>query len=213
MTMRKWITVFLWIVASCISTNVMASDDGVTVTGERGIISVFTADTTPDGKISFSANYNNIDRDPLDVDITYYSVTLGYGVTDNFEFVAMVTPYVGYDIDPKIPIVGTVNGRATLLPVALEGAEYRHGFGDIRVGGKYIFKRSGTFGVGVDGFLKIPTASQHEGRGTGKVDVGASFVVSGNVGHALNIAGNAGFVIQPDAKLRNDQGDEVGGKV
>ena len=109
--MRKWITVFLWIVASCISTNVMATDDGVTVTGEKGLFSVFTADTVPDGKISFGANYNNIDRDPLDVDITYYSATLGYGVTDKFEFVAMITPYVAYDIDPKIGLRGTVNGQ------------------------------------------------------------------------------------------------------
>jgi outer membrane protein OmpA-like peptidoglycan-associated protein len=209
--MRKWITVLLWIVALCISPNVQAENDGVTVTGEKGLFTVFTADTVPDGKLSVSGNYNNIDRDPLDVDITYYSATLGYGITDNFEFVAMVTPYVGYDIDPKDPLIGTVNGRVTVTPVGEHGAEYRSGFGDIRLGGKYVFVRGANFGVGVDGFLKIPTASQKEGRGTGKVDVGASFVVSGTVGTSMTIAANAGFAYRGDAKLRNDHGDEIGG--
>ena len=102
----------------------------------------------------------------------------------------MVTPYVGYDIDPKFG-PGTVNGRDIHTLVGIHGSEYRSGFGDIRIGGKYIFVRGPNFGIGVDAFLKIPTASETEGRGTGKLDGGASLVVSGTAG-GVNLAANAG---------------------
>ncbi len=206
--MRKNITVLLWILILCYSAS-LSADDGVAVTGEKGLFSVLSTDTVPDGKFSFSVGYNNIDRDPLDVDITFNSLTFGYGITDNFELVALVVPYIGYDIDPKIPDQGTVNGRRTILPVGTEGSQYRSGFGDIRIGGKYVFTRRRGFGVGVDGFLKIPSASQEEGRGTGKVDAGAMLVVT----MADVVSANAGFVARQKAQFRAADGQELPGEV
>lgn len=210
--MRKFLTLFLLLIAGFFLSTARA-DDGVTVTGEKGLFTVLTSDTLPAHNFSFSVNHNNIDRDPLDVDIAYYSVTFGYGVTDNLEFVAMVTPFVGYDIDPKFPFtrVDTVNGRQVIpLIDTKHGAEWRDGFGDIQVGAKYSFIRSDRGGIGVRGFIKIPTADEQEGVGTGKADVGFDFIASGVLGDVLGVAGNVGYTWRGDPDFRDINGNTVG---
>lgn len=185
------------------------ADDGLTVTGEKGLFTVLTGDTVPEGKWSFGIGYNNIDRDPKDVDITYYSATLGYGITDNLEVVAMVTPHVGYDIDPKFALEepDTVNGKEVLPEIATKhGSEWRDGFGDIQIGAKWVYHH-GPHSIGVRPFVKIPTASAEEGVGTRKMDFGFDFLASTTVGNAVEVAGNVGFTFRPDPDYREATGE------
>ncbi len=212
--MRKF-SILCMLFISILFTAGLRADDGLTVTGEKGLFTVLTSDSLLKGKFSFGFNFNNIDRDPLDVDISYYSVTFGYGITDNLEFVAMVTPYVGYDIDPKFGVnfLDTVNGKRVSPIVTGRGAEYRDGFGDLQVGAKYTFVRMDNGGVGVRGFVKIPTADDQEGVGTGKADFGFDFIASGHVGTGLGLAGNVGYTFKGDPKLRNLDGSELVGDV
>lgn len=204
--MRKLLALFLLVAVSFISSA--GADDGLTVTGEKGLFTVLTADTVPDGEFSFGVHYNNIDRDPLDVDIAYYSVTFGYGITDQLEFVVAVQPYVGYDIDPKITLgpFDSVNG------LQVTGKEYRDGFGDINVGAKYTFVRKENAGVGLRGYVKLPTADHDKGIGTGKADFGLDLVVSGTVGESFGLAGNVGFAFRGDPDFRTAGGVDLPGE-
>jgi hypothetical protein len=69
-------------------------------------------------------------------------------ITDRLEFVAMVSPYTGYDIDPKFPVAfgDSINGMVVQN-------EWRDGFGGFRLVPVCFMHRQRR--VGVRGYVKI----------------------------------------------------------
>src|SRR3972149_1788087 len=73
---------------------------------------------------------------------------------------------------------------------------------------RYVFVRTDNAGVGVRGYVRIPTASHDEGLGTGKADFGADIVASGTLGESFGVAANAGFLFRGDPDFILQDGNE-----
>jgi outer membrane protein OmpA-like peptidoglycan-associated protein len=81
------------------------SANAPTATGETGLFTLLSGDTLPQGNWSFGLYFNNWDRfidvqgdNELEVDWSRLSASLGYGITDRWEFSVMV-PYDDFNLD------------------------------------------------------------------------------------------------------------------
>ncbi|MFL6194761.1 MAG: hypothetical protein ACJ75H_11365, partial [Thermoanaerobaculia bacterium] len=98
--------------------------NGPTVTGETGLFTLLSGDTLPRGGWSFGLYYNNWDRlvdlpgqfsrnpdGQLSLDWNRLSASLGYGLTDRWEFSVMV-PYedINFDQDDLLVNVDDADG-------------------------------------------------------------------------------------------------------
>ena len=101
---------------------------GPTINGSTGLFTVYSADTLYKGHFAFSLYYNNIDRDPLDWDITFWHLALSYGLTDRLEISAMI-PFVQREGDPT-------KHHPEL------GSFYKDGIGDTYISAKYDLVRN-----------------------------------------------------------------------
>ena len=99
-------------------------------------------------------------------------------------FRASVTvPYL--HIDGPANVVGSVNGGAVVIdPNRPTTRETRSGLGDLSLTGTYTLPDAATGGLDVDltGRVKLPTASDSKGLGTGKTDFGVSADISKTMG-------------------------------
>lgn len=122
--------------------------------------------TMEKGKTSLSLGISYSDE-VIDV-----PVSLSYGVTDNFELSAGLSPYTQ-----------SYNFSGSKIS----------GVGDSYLGLKYSFLESDYFIYGIQGIVKIPTASSSKELGTGKVDLYfgvAQGFVKGNFGYDLSFEVN-----------------------
>jgi outer membrane protein OmpA-like peptidoglycan-associated protein len=154
---------------------------GPTINGSSGLFTVYNADTLYKGNFSFALYYNNIDRDPLDWDITFWHLSLSYGLTSRLEISCMI-PFVQREGDPtkNYPELGSF---------------FRDGFGDTVISAKYDLVRERDFPVDVAlrGYIGLPSGEEDDGLGRGKVFFGGDFILSkvlGSVGTHINIGGN-----------------------
>ncbi len=155
-----------------------------TVTGETGLFTLFSGDTLPQGQWSFGLYYSNWDRlidigglsarrnDELSFDWNRLSTSVGYGVTDRFEFSVML-PYDDFDFD-----------EGDLPGIRLDDS----GLGNARIGGKYrIFgERGGDTSFAVNAFLEAPTGSDKVASDKVGLGVGADWRIRNwviNVGY------------------------------
>ncbi len=114
--------------------------------------------------LSFGVSYSD---EVIDI-----PVSLSYGVTDNFELSAGISPYTQ-----------SYNFSGSKIS----------GVGDSYLGIKYSFLESDYFIYGVQGIVKLPTASSNKELGTGKVDLYlgvAQGFVKGNFGYDLSFEVN-----------------------
>jgi outer membrane protein OmpA-like peptidoglycan-associated protein len=75
------------------------------------------------------------------------------------------------------------------------------GVGDLKLGAKFGFLNDymgDPVGLAIRGFVKIPTADEEQGLGTGKVSWGGDLVVSKSIAEKLDIHGSVGFVQNGD---------------
>ena len=76
------------------------------------------------------------------------------------------------------------------------------GFGDIRLGAKYNilddYFRSDAVGLAVKGTVKLPTADEKKGLGTGKTSFGADLILSKNLNRKADLHGSIGYEINSD---------------
>ncbi len=164
--------------------------------GDTGLWYVPTGEVLPRGRWSFSLYRTNWDRTEAFTDISNFRGTFAFGVTDSFELFTNIDAQRRIDADRRPVRVG---GTPMDDPFVFEG--WQTGFGDIRIGGKYNFLapyRQQPAAVAVRGLIKLPTSDTDEGIGTGKTDYLFDFVVSGETGRNLEIAGYAGFIFRSD---------------
>jgi peptidoglycan-associated lipoprotein len=195
----------LLIVSSC---GLFAEDDP-TFTGESGIWQVFTADTIEKGKFSAGLTFNNVDREIWDTDISFFTGTFGYGVTERLEIVGAFSYHDRVHIlernDPAWE--GTV---LNTNPLATD--RWQTGVGDIRLGAKYNFlpETDSRPGLAVGGFFKVPVADKDKGLGTGKVDFGADFIMTKDLKKYVDVSANLGFTVVGSPDNITEDGGKLG---
>lgn len=162
--------------------------------GTTGLFHLPSAYTLPRNKVSVSLFRNNLDRDPKDEDISIHGVSLGYGATDRLELFGSFGLQNRVDAD-ALSQPGFTNDYPFV------GTPWKTGAGDLKLGLKYKFLddyMGDGLGLALRGFVKLGTADQNKGLGTGKTSVGADLLLSKSLGRAADIHGGIGYQINSD---------------
>ncbi len=163
--------------------------------GSTGLFHMPTAYTLPEGKFAFSLFRDNYDRDPKDIDFSVHGANMAYGISDALELHAHVGLEHRVDADALFQ-----SGYYNDLPFVRTG--WQTGFGDIKIGLKYKFMDDYYGGdplaLALRGYVKLGTADETKGLGTGKPSFGLDLVASKNLGHFADIHGTIGYQINKD---------------
>lgn len=157
--------------------------------GDTGFFDVFSAYTLMKGKVSVAGFRDNIDRDPLDLDISNFVGTIAVGLSERLEVFARIAADRRIDAD-GLDQGGFYNDEPRVFQPWSEGV------GDVTFGGKYNVLseyEDRPVGLAVRGFIKAPTADDDEGLGTGEVSGGAHVVLSKNLGEQVQSSYYAGY--------------------
>jgi len=157
--------------------------------GTTGLFHMPNAYTLPKGKFAFELFRDNLDRDPKDEDISIHGLSWAYGLTNRFEL------HGNFGLQNRIDADALFQpGFYNDYPFVRTGWET--GFGDIRLGLKYNFlddyRRHEAVGLAARFWVKIPTADEARGLGTGKTDFGVDLLLSKNLGSFADIHGILG---------------------
>ena len=162
--------------------------------GDTGLFHLSSAYTLPKGGFSFSIFRDNLDRDPKDQDISTHGVTIGYGATDKLE------------IFGSIGIQNRVNADALFQPGFFNdnpfvSTGWESGFGDVKLGAKYKFLddyNEDAVGLALKAYVKLPTADEAKGLGTGKADFGGDLILSKSLNRKADLHASIGYEINGD---------------
>ncbi len=167
--------------------------------GDTGLFHMSTAYTMPKGKASVQVFRDNLDRDPKDEDISIHGLSLAYGATSRLEIFGNIGFQNRIDVD-ALGQAGYVNdfpfaGTASTSP------GWQTGVGDVRLGLKYKFLDDylgDAVGLALRGFVKLPTADELKGLGTGKFSAGGDLILSKSLNRAADIHGSIGYQVNSD---------------
>src|SRR5687768_3985442 len=101
-----------------------------TVLGDTGLWYVPTGEVLPRGRWSFSLYRTNWDRKEAFSDISNFRATVGYGVTDRFEFYTSIDAQRRIDADRR-----PVRAGGTPMDDPFINDGWQTGCGDVRIGG------------------------------------------------------------------------------
>ncbi len=161
-----------------------------TAMGDSGMFRlVGSAYTLPKGYFSLGYSYDNMDRDPKGTDFAVHGVTFGYGVSNRFELFGAL----GVQNRTKAHYRNELGGPNE-YPFPNES--FSTGFGDIWLGAKYgllsDYLGDGV-GLAIKGFVKLPTADEAKGLGTGKASFGADLILSKTLNYGADLHGTVGY--------------------
>jgi outer membrane protein OmpA-like peptidoglycan-associated protein len=159
--------------------------------GDTGLFHVSSAYTLPKGKVAFSLFRDNLDRDPKDIDFSIHGLNAAFGVTNKLELFGQIGIQNRVDTDALFQSGFWNDAPFTLTP-------WETGFGDIRLGAKYGFLSDygdhDALGLAAKASVKLPTADEAKGLGTGKTSFDANFIASVGLGDgAADIHGTIGY--------------------
>ncbi len=169
--------------------------------GDTGLWFVPTGEVLPAKKWSFSLYRANWDYNQGFTDVSVWPITVGIGLGDRAEVFASVRSIVRIDRDIRPLFVATTpeqryGGAAVDFPFVRRGWSDNQ-FGDIYVGAKVNLlseHRQQPVAFAVRGMLKVPTADENDGAGTGKMDVLLDAVLSKELNERVELSGFAGFI-------------------
>jgi outer membrane protein OmpA-like peptidoglycan-associated protein len=165
-----------------------------TYEGDTGLFRLSSAYTLPKGKVSIGLYRDNYDRDPKGVDASLHGVNFAYGVSHSFEVFGNVGIQNRVKVnDPLQP------GFPNDYPFA--AAPWETGFGDVRLGVKYAFLndyRGAGVGLALRGVVKLPTADETQGLGTGKTSFAADLVLSKSINRGADLHASVGYEVNSD---------------
>jgi hypothetical protein len=165
-----------------------------TYRGDTGLFRLSSAYTLPKGKVSASFFRDNLDRDPKDIDFSVHGLTFAYGATSRLELFTSIGVQNRLNVDaPAQP------GFFNDLPFAgsADPASWQTGFGDVWVGGKYKMLddyRGDGVGLAIRAQIKLPTADEEKGLGTGKVSGGGDLILSKRLGYGGELHAAIGYI-------------------
>jgi len=168
-----------------------------TYSGDTGLFNLSSAYTLPKGGFSVGLFRESLNRDPKDLNISIFGLSLAYGATSRFE------------VFGNIGLQNRIDADALFQPgfyadYPFVTTDWQTGVGDVQVGGKYKFLddyRGEAVGLALRGYVKLPTADNKLGLGTGKVSAGADLILSKTLSYGADIHGSVGFQVNgnPDA--------------
>jgi outer membrane protein OmpA-like peptidoglycan-associated protein len=169
--------------------------------GSTGLFHMSSAFSLPKGEFSFQLFRDNLDRDPKNIDASIHGLSLGYGAAKGLEIFGNIGIQNRNNVD-SLQHLGFQND----YPFAgqqLDSPGWQTGFGDIKLGLKYQFLNgwsggSQAGGLAVRGFVKLPTADEEKGLGTGKASFGADLIASVSLGNTLGLHGSLGYQVNSD---------------
>jgi outer membrane protein OmpA-like peptidoglycan-associated protein len=165
-----------------------------TYEGDTGLFRLSSAYTIPKGKLSFGLFRDNYDRDPKGVDLSIHGFNLSYGATDKLQIFGNV------GVQNRVRLNSASDaGFAVEVPFATE--HWATGFGDVKVGLKYAFLndyRGDAVGLAVRAVVKLPTASDTDGLGTGKAAFAGDLILSKTINYGADLHASVGYEISGD---------------
>jgi outer membrane protein OmpA-like peptidoglycan-associated protein len=161
-----------------------------TTIGDTGLWFVPIGETLPKGKAAGQGVYVNLDRSEGFSDIGDFTGTFAFGATDKVEIFGGLALVRRIDADRR--------------PVAIGGQPmdylvndgWQTGFGDVTIGAKFNVRSQATnngIAFAVRGAIKLGTASQDDGLGTGSPDFIVDGIVSKEINQKLDVSGFGGF--------------------
>ena len=175
-----------------------------TASGDTGLWFVPTGEVLPARRWSFSVYRVNFDYEQGFTDVSTFPVTFGVGLADRVELFGAVRAVTRIDRDVRPLFFPTATGEnggvVNEYPFVSEGWTGSQ-FGDIWVGAKFNIAsdpRQQPAAFGVRAMLKLPTASDDDGAGTGKVDFAFDGIVSKEVNQRVELSGFGGFIFRGD---------------
>ena len=165
-----------------------------TYEGDTGLFRLSSAYTLPKGKLSVGLFRDNYDRDPKGVDFSIHGFNIAYGATSKLE----VFGSVGVQNRAKVnrPFEA---GYPNDYPFISDS--WQTGFGDVKLGLKYGFLsdyRGDALGLAVKGVVKLPSADEAKGLGTGKASFTADLVLSKTLNYAADLHASVGVELNGD---------------
>ena len=174
------------------------------VNGDTGLWFLPTAEVLGPRKWSFSLYRKNLDFEQGFTDVSTWPITFAVGLGERVEFFTAVEAVRRIDRDSR-PIffdTGTDEGGGVVndYPYVRE-AWSGNDFGDIWVGAKFALMQQyeqAPVSFALRGRVKIPTASEDEGAGTGKMDFGVDAILSGEANERVEWTGTVGYMHRGD---------------
>ena len=165
-----------------------------TYEGTTGLFHLPAAYTLPARKFSFSVFRLNMDRDPKDEDISIIGLSIGYGITRRLEV------YGNFGLQNRID-ADALAQAGFFNDYPFVNTPWETGVGDVKVGAKFKFLddyEDAPVALAVRGFVKLPTADENEGLGTGAPSGGFDFLVSKTIDRKADLHGAVGFQVNAD---------------
>jgi outer membrane protein OmpA-like peptidoglycan-associated protein len=162
--------------------------------GQTGLFHMGTAYTLPKGRFSFQLFRDNMDRDPKDEDISIHGLSLGFGLTSRFEIYGNFGLQNRLDADALFQ-PGFVNDYPFV------STPWETGRGDLKLGAKFGLLNDymgDPLGFALRAYVKVPTADEDLGLGTGKMSWGGDAIISKSIDEKLDLHGSLGFTKNGD---------------
>ena len=174
-----------------------------TTSGDTGLWFVPTAEILPARNWSLSAYRVNFDYEQGFTDVSRWPVTFGFGVADRVELFGNFTAVTRIDRDLRplfTPLLPDVGGVVNEYPFVNSGWSGNH-IGDLWLGAKFNLlsqHRQQPAAFAVRGMVKLPTASDDDGVGTGRTDVAVDAILSKEFNQRLELSGFGGMIFRGD---------------
>jgi outer membrane protein OmpA-like peptidoglycan-associated protein len=171
--------------------------------GDTGLWFVPTGEVLPANKWSFSLYRSNFDYDQGFTDVSFWPVTAGVGLRDRAELFFSVRSVVRIDRDLRPLFIQqdpAFGGAVVDYPTNRRGWSDNQ-FGDIYLGAKVNVlseHRQQPAAFAIRGMVKLPTADDQDGAGTGKVDVLFDAILSKEFNQRVEFSGFGGFIYRGD---------------
>ena len=174
-----------------------------TASGDTGLWFVPTAEILPAKRWSFSVYRENFDYEQGFTDVSRFPITFGVGVRDRVELFGTVTPVTRIDRDLRPLFLSDSpesGGVVNDYPFVNDGWSGNQ-FGDIWLGAKFNLAsehRQQPAAFAIRGMLKLPTAGEDDGAGTGQMDFAFDAIVSKELNERVELSGFGGVIFRGD---------------
>ena len=160
-----------------------------------------TAEILPAKRWSASGYRVNVDHEQGFTDVSNWPLTFAFGVRDRVELFGALTAVNRIDRDVR-PLFGDgeSGGRRQRIPLRgrrVDGEQPRRPLGRREVQ-PHLSASPAARGVRRARLVKLPTASDDSGAGTGRLDVAFDGIVSAEVNDRVELSAFAGFVFRGD---------------
>ena len=203
---RLCVLMTIMTIASAAAGFAAQVNDDPSVSGTTGLFVVPRAGTLEPGTFALGVHFPVLVHEEGDSKVSALAVSVGYGLGERVEAFLSFEPYI--DIDRRFTAENALLPHVLTTGLALNGHPFAHseshsGIGDLRVGAKLkMVGHSDSYdGIALAGHVKIPTADNDSGIGTGKVDFGFDLIGSAEISEFLGWNAFVGYTVRGEPDL------------